>query len=156
MLNKDFKEFIELLRSNEVKFLVVGAHALAAHGHPRYTGDLDIWVRPAPENIGRLICALHAFGFESLGICAEDFSVPDAMVQLGYPPARIDLLTTIDGVTFDACYAKRANVAVMGLLLPVISVDHLIRNKLATGRTKDRADVAMLILPPDSKSEPSD
>ena len=118
MLNKDFKEFIESLRSNGVNFLVVGAHALAAHGRPRYTGDLDIWVQPAPENIARLIAALNAFGFSSLGIRAEDFAVPEAMVQLGYPPARIDLLTAIDGVTFDECYGQRNDIDVLYIATP--------------------------------------
>ena len=101
MLNKDFKEFIESLRLNAVDFLIVGAHALAAHGRPRYTGDIDIWVRPERDNLARLITALEAFGFASLGVSIEDFLVPEAMVQLGYPPARIDLLTAIDGVSFD-------------------------------------------------------
>ena len=105
MLNKDFKEFIESLRLNAVDFLIVGAHALAAHGRPRYTGDIDIWVRPERDNLARLITALEAFGFASLGVSIEDFWVPEAMVQLGYPPARIDLLTAIDGVSFDECFA---------------------------------------------------
>ena len=134
MLNRDFKEFIELLRSNAVEFLVVGAHALAVHGRPRYTGDLDIWVRREPDNFARLIKALDAFGFASLGVSAEDFMAPQAMVQLGYPPARIDLLTSIDGVTFEDCFEHRLDVMIGGTLLPVISVDDLIRNKLATGR----------------------
>lgn len=144
MLNKDFKEFIESLRSSGVEFLVVGAHALAAHGKPRYTGDLDIWVKPERENLDRLIKALNAFGFESLGISARDFEEPEAMVQLGYPPARIDLLTSIDGVKFDECFAHRTEIEISGVLLPVISVDDLIRNKLATARPKDLADVETL------------
>ncbi len=144
MLNKDFKEFIELLRSNAVEFLVVGAHALAVHGRPRYTGDLDIWVRPQPDNFARLIRALDAFGFAALGVSAEDFMAPQAMVQLGYPPVRIDLLTSLDGVTFDDCFAHRLDVTTGGTLLPVISIDDLICNKLATGRAKDRVDVESL------------
>ena len=147
MLNKDFKEFIELLRSNAVEFLVVGAHALAVHGRPRYTGDLDIWVRPAPENFARLIKALDAFGFASLGVSTEDFMAPQAMVQLGYPPARIDLLTSIDGVTFEDCFAHRLDVMIGSTMLPVISIDDLIRNKLAAGRAKDLVDVESLRTP---------
>ena len=131
MLNKDFKEFIESLRSNAVDFMVVGAHALAAHGRPRYTGDIDLWVRPTPENIARLITALDAFGFAALGISADDFMTPQAMVQLGYPPARIDLLTSIDGVAFEECFANRVEVTVSGTTLPVISVDDLIRNSIS-------------------------
>ena len=148
MLNKDFKEFIELLLSNKVDFLVVGAHALAMHGRPRYTGDLDIWIRPEPVNVTRLIEALDAFGFASLGVDAQDFLKPQAMVQLGCPPARIDLLTTIDGITFVEAVANRIYFEIDNLKLPVISVDDLIRNKLATGRIKDRADVEALRSPP--------
>lgn len=148
MLNKDFKEFIELLLSNKVDFLVVGAHALAMHGRPRYTGDLDVWVRPESANVERLIRALDAFGFASLGVEAQDFLEPQAMVQLGYPPARIDLLTTIDGITFSEAFANQVLFEIDDLRLPVISVDDLIRNKLATGRTKDRADVEALRSPP--------
>ena len=144
MLNNDFKEFIELLQLNAVEFLVVGAHALAVHGRPRYTGDIDIWVKPEPNNFARLIKALDAFGFAALGVSAEDFMAPQAMVQLGYPPARIDLLTSIDGVTFEECFAHRLDVMIGGTLLPVISVDDLIRNKLATGRAKDLVDVKSL------------
>ena len=147
MLNKDFNEFIELLRSNAVEFLVVGAHALAVHRRPRYTSNLDIWVRPEPDNFARLIKALDAFGFAALGVSAEDFMAPEAMVQLGYPPARIDLLTSIDGVTFDNCFAHRLDVMIGGTLLPVISIDDLIRNKLATGRAKDLVDVDSLRCP---------
>ena len=148
MLNKDFKEFIELLLSNKVDFLVVGAHALAMHGRPRYTGDLDIGVRPSPDNVTRLIHTLAGFGFASLGVGAQDFLEPQAMVQWGYPPARIDLLTTIDGITFAEAFANQVNFQIGDLKLPVISVDDLIRNKLATGRTKDRADVEALRSPP--------
>ena len=151
MLNKDFKEFIETLHStahsNAVEFLVVGAYALAAHGRPRYTSHLDIWVRPEADNFARLIKALDAFGFAALGVSVEDFMAPQAMVQLGYPPARIDLLTSIDGVTFDECFAHRLDVMIGGTLLPVISVDDLIRNKLATGRAKDVVDVESLRTP---------
>ena len=148
MLNKDFKEFIELLLSNKVDFLVVGAHALAMHGRPRYTGDLDIWIRPEPVNVTRLIQTLDAFGFASLGVDAQDFLKPQAMVQLGCPPARIDLLTTIDGITFVEAVANRIYFEIDNLKLPVISVDDLIRNKLATGRINDRADVEALRSPP--------
>ncbi len=148
MLNKDFKEFIELLLSNKVEFLVVGAHALAMHGRPRYTGDLDLWVRPESANVARLIHTLDAFGFASLGVEAQDFLEPEAMVQLGYPPARIDLLTTIDGITFAEAFANQVHFEIGDLRLPVISVDDLIRNKLATGRIKDHADVEALRSPP--------
>ena len=105
MLNRDFKEFAELLNAEGVEYLVVGGYALAAHGHPRYTGDIDFWLRPSSENIDRLLKVLRRFGFESLGLKAADFG-PDSVVQLGQPPRRIDLLTSIDGVEFDACWAR--------------------------------------------------
>jgi hypothetical protein len=144
MLNKDFKELLALLHSNRVDFLVVGAHALAAHGKPRYTGDLDVWVRQTPDNLARLIAALTQFGFAALGLSEDDFLQPEAKVQLGHPPARIDLLTAIDGVTFEAAYEHKLIVELAGMLLPVISIDHLINNKLAAGRPKDLLDVAEL------------
>ncbi len=149
MLNKDFKEFVALLNSNELEYLVVGGYALAAHGHPRYTGDLDIWVNPAPGNITRLLKALNEFGFGSVGLTAADFQQPGAMVQLGYPPARIDLLTAIDGVQFADCYPRRQMVSVAGVELPILHLDDFRANKRASGRTKDLADLESLDTPPE-------
>ncbi len=97
MLNSDFKEFVELLNARGVDYLLVGGYALAAHGHPRYTGDIDFWVRPSADNLQRLLEALNDFGFASLGLSARDFDA-DNVIQLGQPPRRIDLLTQIDGV----------------------------------------------------------
>jgi len=147
MLNKDFKEFAELLNSIGVEYIVVGGYALAAHGHPRYTGDLDIWVRPSQDNIAKLLQALSAFGFGSLGLCAADFLAPEAVIQLGYPPQRIDLLTAIDGVTFDECYPKRVPMQVGGLSLPIIDLVNFRANKRASGRAKDIADLESLDSP---------
>lgn len=144
MLNKDFKEFIALLNSTGVEYLVVGGYALAAHGHPRYTGDIDIWVGVTTENVQKLLSALHAFGFGNVGLTQDDFLVPEAMVQLGYPPARIDLLTTIDGVSFADCYPQRMEVLVSDLTLPIIDLASFIANKRASGRPKDLADLASL------------
>ena len=95
VLSPDFREFLQSLNDNRVRYLVVGGYAVAAHGHPRYTKDLDIWFAVAPENLRRLIAALDQFGFSSLGLTEEDFSVPDQVIQLGYPPSRIDLLNTL-------------------------------------------------------------
>ncbi len=144
MLSRDFKEFVELLNSRRVEYLVVGGYALAAHGHPRYTGDLDIWLRGSPDNIDRLLHALADFGFASLGLKPADFQSPDAVVQLGFPPARIDLLTRIDGVQFDACYARRLEVEIAGLTLPLIGLEDFKTNKRASGRLKDLADLESL------------
>ena len=150
MLNKDFKEFAALLNSTGVEYLIVGGYALAAHGHPRYTGDLDIWLRRDDHNIAKLLDVLGKFGFGSLGLVAEDFLKPGAVIQLGYPPARIDLLTDIDGVEFDACHAKRATVSWDGIELPFIGLEEFRINKRAAGRDKDLADLASLAARRDS------
>jgi hypothetical protein len=143
MLNRDFKEFAELLDARSVDYLLVGGYALAAHGHPRYTGDIDFWVRPTPDNIAQLLRVLDDFGFASLGLGAGDFSA-DTVVQLGQPPRRIDLLTRIDGVDFDACFARRERVAVAGVMLNIIGLEDFKTNKRATGRLKDLADLESL------------
>jgi Nucleotidyl transferase of unknown function (DUF2204) len=143
MLNNDFKEFAELLNAKGVDYLVVGGYALAAHGHPRYTGDIDFWVRSTADNIDRLISVLQEFGFASLGLTAKDFE-PDVVIQLGQPPRRIDLLTHIDGVEFEACYAQRERVEVDGHLLNIIGLVDFKTNKRATGRLKDQADLESL------------
>lgn len=143
MLNRDFKEFAELLNANGVEYLLVGGYALAAHGHPRYTGDIDFWVSPDPTNVLRLLSALQAFGFGSLGLKVEDFG-PDTVVQLGEPPRRIDLLTTIDGVDFGGAWARRVAFEADGLRLNLIGVEDFKINKRASGRAKDLADLDAL------------
>ncbi len=148
MLNRDFKEFAECLAARRVEYLVVGGYALAAHGHPRYTGDIDFWVRDTPDNLDRLLQALADFGFGSLGLGVADFE-PDTVVQLGHPPRRIDLLTRIDGVEFDACYARRETVELGGLALDFIGLDDFQANKRASGRLKDLADLEALRSPDD-------
>jgi hypothetical protein len=144
MLNKDFKEFVELLNSTGVEYLLVGGYALAAHGHPRYTGDIDIWINPTSPNVSRLLEALGRFGFGSLGLTEADFMQPQAVIQLGYPPARIDLLTAIDGVAFDECYRRKVSMRVDGVDLSVIHLVDFRANKLAAGRAKDLADLEEL------------
>ncbi len=147
MLNRDFKEFAESLAAQGVEYLLVGGYALAAHGHPRYTGDIDFWIGPDPTNIERLLLALRQFGFGSLGLTAADFDA-DSVVQLGHPPRRIDLLTAIDGVEFGACWSRRVKLCVDGLDLNLIGLGDFIVNKRATGRLKDLADLESLGLPP--------
>ena len=149
MLNKDFKEFAGLLNSTGVEYLVVGGYALAAFGRPRYTGDIDIWVRSTQVNAAALLKALDAFGFGDLGLTPADFFAPESVVQLGYPPARIDLLTSIDGVEFEACYRRKTVVRVDGVELPIIHIDDFRANKLAAGRARDLADLESLNEPPD-------
>ena len=143
-LNRDLHEFVELLNSRKVDYLVVGAHALAFHGHPRYTGDLDLLVRPAVDNARRVIAVLHAFGFGSLGLAEDDFVQPDHIIQLGYPPNRIDLLTSISGVSFDEAWQSRENGMLDEIPVHYIGRKTLVRNKLASGRLKDAADVEAL------------
>lgn len=149
MLNKDFKEFVGLLNSTGVEYLVVGGYALAAFGHPRYTGDIDLWVRSTEANAAALLEVLEAFGFGALGLTQADFLAPESVVQLGYPPARIDLLTSIDGVQFEACYPRKTVVRVDGIELPIIHIDDFRANKVATGRARDLADLESLDEPPD-------
>lgn len=143
MLNQDFKEFAELLNAHGVEYLVVGGYALAAHGHPRYTGDIDFWVHFTPENIPRVLAALNEFGFSSLGLGSEDFTA-DTILQLGQPPRRIDILTAIDGVDFDACYERRESAVLGGVPLTVIGRDDFVANKKASGRPKDQIDLDAL------------
>jgi len=147
MLNRDFKEFAESLHARGVEYLIIGGYALAAHGHPRYTGDIDFWIRPTPDNLERLLTALKDFGFGSPGLATHDFT-PDAVIQLGQPPRRIDLMTKIDGVDFDRCYARRETVELAGLRLKIIGLEDFKANKRATGRLKDLADLEGLE-PPD-------
>ena len=144
MLNQDFKEFIESLNNNGVRYLVVGGYAVALHGHPRYTKDIDIWVEMIPDNAQRLIEALAQFGFGSLGLQKKDFLEEDQIIQLGYPPARIDLLTTVTGVEFETCYNSRVQVEIDGAMVNFIDLDNLKRSKRASGRLQDLADLENL------------
>lgn len=143
-LDREFSEFVACLRDHDVQFMVVGGYAVAAHGHPRYTGDLDIWVQRSVDNASRLLAALAAFGFGSVGLTIDDFITPHHVVQLGYPPLRIDLLTSVDGVEFEACYADRLEIVVDGVGVCFIGLDGLRRNKAASARPQDIADLAAL------------
>lgn len=143
-LNRDFSEFIACFAAHEVRYLIVGGYALATHGHPRYTKDLDVWVWIDPDNASRTIAALSDFGFGGLGLTVDDFLDPDVVVQLGREPSRIDLLTFATGVDFAEAYERRSTVDLDGLIVDVISALDLKRNKLATGRLRDLADAAEL------------
>jgi hypothetical protein len=144
MLNQDFKEFIQLLNENQVKYLVICGYAVAIHGHPRYTKDIDIWIEISKENAEKLIIALTQFGFGSLGLTPQDFQSPDQVIQLGYPPNRIDLITTPDGVDFQTCYNSRTEVLLGDIVVNFIDLDNLKKNKLASGRFQDLADLENL------------
>ncbi len=124
MLNNDFKEFIRLLNKNDVKYLIVGGYALALHGHPRYTKDIDIWILINRENAERTIFALKEFGFESLDLSAEDFMAPGYVIQLGQPPSRIDILTSVTALEFDECYASRMKIEIDELPVNFIDIEN--------------------------------
>ena len=143
-LDKDFNEFVELFVANGVRFLVVGGYALAAHGYPRATDDFDAWVWANSENAEKIVECLSEFGFGSLNLSADDFTTPDRVVQLGYPPYRIDIITSITGVEFENAWANRWVIDVDGLQVPFIGRDDLLKNKRATGRPKDLLDVEYL------------
>ena len=144
MLNKNFKEFIELLNSNNVKYLVVGGYALAIHGHPRYTKDIDVWILIDPANAKNIIQTLNDFGFCELGLKEEDFLTPGNVIQLGYPPNRIDIITQATGVDFKKCYTDKLQVDIDGVMINIIDVESLKMNKKAVGRLQDLADVEKL------------
>jgi hypothetical protein len=144
VLNQDFKEFIQSLNDNAVRYLLVGGYAVALHGYPRYTKDLDIWVESTTENAARMIKALQLFGFGSLDLKESDFTTPDQVIQLGYPPNRIDLLTSLSGVEFSECYPSRVIEEIDGVLVSFIDLENLKKNKKATGRHQDLADVENL------------
>lgn len=140
MLNKDFKEFIILLNKHDVKYLLVGGYAVAVHGYPRYTKDLDIWIAITVENADRINKALNDFGFGELDLSPADFRKPGQVIQLGLPPNRIDIITTLTSLEFDDCYDARLVVNVDGVNISIIDRLNLKKNKLATGRPQDLAD----------------
>ncbi len=137
-------ELLELFNGHRVEYLVVGAHALAHHGAPRMTGDLDLLIRPATENAQRVLDALKAFGFGSLELSTDDFSKPDRVVQLGFPPARIDLLTTLSGVTWAEAESRSVQGEMSRVPVRFLGRDELIKNKRACGRAQDIADIERL------------
>ena len=143
-LDRDFSEFIASCAAHDVRFLIVGGYAVAAHGHPRFTKDLDVWIWLDRQNASRLIAALDDFGFGSLGLGPADFLEEGVVVQLGYPPKRIDILTTIDGVEFEDCWERRVEIALGGQVAPFISATDLIANKKASGRPQDLVDASTL------------
>ncbi|MBA4115778.1 MAG: hypothetical protein H0X71_04935 [Rubrobacter sp.] len=144
MMNPDYRDMLSAFAEENVSYLLVGAYALAAHGHVRATGDIDLWVERSRDNASRVIAALARFGAPMHQIEARDFETPDTVFQIGLAPRRIDILTTIDAVDFEAAWSEREEVEAAGLRVPVISRRHLLRNKRATGRPKDRADALWL------------
>src|SRR5438552_18394843 len=143
-LNADLREFIELLNSRGVEYVIVGAHSLAFHGRPRYTGDLDILVRATPENAAKLVDLLNHFGFAHSGFKESDFTRPEQLIQLGRAPNRIDLLTSITGATTEEALASKVPAELDGIPVFILSRAALIRNKRAVGRPQDLADLKLL------------
>ena len=144
MLNEDYKEMLQILLDNKVKFLVVGAYAMGAYGYPRATGDFDIWVQASAENAKRVYKSLAEFGAPLAEVTEQTFCELGIMFQIGVAPRRIDIITTIDGVEFDKAYAQRHQIQIDDLDVPFISKENLIENKLSTGRDKDRLDAEYL------------
>jgi len=144
MLNPDYRDILSAFIAEKVEFLLVGAYALAAHGSPRATGDLDLWIHPSAENARRTWRALVVFGAPLENLTESDLSTAGTVIQIGREPRRIDLLTTIDGVGFDEAWSARAKIQVDGMTIPVIGRNEFLKNKRTTGRHKDLADVERL------------
>jgi len=143
-VSPDFRDLLAEFNAHEVEYLVVGAHALAAHGYVRATKDLDVWVRPSSANARQVLKALAAFGAPRQDLTESDLRRPGLIFQIGAPPVRIDVITAIDGVEFDDAWPDRFIAKLTGLPVPVLSRHHLISNKKATGRLQDLADVERL------------
>jgi hypothetical protein len=144
LLNSDFRDILSAFCDEQVEFMVVGAYALAFHGFPRATGDIDLWIRRSDENAQRVWRALIGFGAPLFDLKIDDLNTPDLALQIGLAPRRIDILTSIDGVEFDEAWPTRQQVEIEGLTIYVIARAHLLQNKRAAGRLKDQADIAWL------------
>lgn len=140
----DFKDLLALFNAHKVDYIIVGAYALAFHGAPRYTGDMDIYVKPDLENARRILAALDEFGFGAVGLSPTDFEKPDKVIQLGVPPVRVDLVTSITGVTWDEAFLGKVEGKYGNVPVHFIGRDHFILNKRALGRKKDLADLEAL------------
>lgn len=143
-LERDLREFIELSNALNVRYMVVGAFAVAYHGYPRFTADIDLFIERSPENAERLVQVIEKFGFGDLGLSVDDFLQDDQIIQLGISPNRIDLLTFLSGVSFEEAWATREHGEINGLEVPFISKEMLKRNKAASGRMQDLADLEQL------------
>ena len=144
MLNQDYREMLSLFLEGEAEFVVVGAYALAVHGVPRATGDIDLFVNPTEQNSAKVYRCLASFGAPVRDIASEDFATPGIVFQVGVAPRRIDIITMIDGVSFDEAAEDAVQVDMEGLVVPVISKRNLIKNKESTNRPKDRLDAESL------------
>jgi len=144
MLNEDYKEILQILLNNKAKFLIVGAYAMGAYGYPRATGDLDIWVEASPENSKKLCKSLSEFGSPMNNITENTFTEKGVIFQIGVAPRRIDIITHIDGVSFEEAYKTKESIEIEDIQVPFLSKENLIKNKESTGREKDRLDADYL------------
>lgn len=149
-----FRAMLRALSEARAEYLLVGGYAMGVHGVRRATGNVDFWVRPTPDNAARVLRALAAFGAPLMGLTATDLVTPGTVFQVGLPPERIDLLTSVSGVEFDAAWADRLPVALGGVDVPVIGHAALVRNKRASGRPKDRIDLEWLERHPPAPGSP--
>jgi predicted nucleotidyltransferase len=143
-LPDDFKEFLRLLNSHGVEYLLVGGYAVGHYGYPRATADMDVWVAMSPENARRMVAALEAFGFSPGSVSTDLFLAENQIIRLGVPPLRLEILTTVSGVTFADCYPSRTQAVIDGVPVSLISLDQLKANKAANGRPKDLDDLSHL------------
>jgi hypothetical protein len=143
-IQQDFKELLKLFSDHKVEYIIVGGYALAHHGAPRYTGDIDLFIKPDKNNAKNIIQALNDFGFGSIGLTEADFSSPGKVVQLGVPPVRIDIITSLTGLTWETAYSGRSNGKYGDLEVFYLGRSQLIMNKKAIGRKKDQADLEVL------------
>jgi hypothetical protein len=138
---QDFRDLLELFNAHKVEYMIVGGYALAFHGAPRYTGDIDIFIKSDAENAQRILSALDKFGFKSIGLTIEDFENPEKVVQLGVPPVRVDIITSLSGVTWEDAYSRKATGKYGDISVYYIGRKQFISNKRAIGRKKDLADI---------------
>lgn len=143
-LHQDFREFVELLNIHEVEYLVVGGYAVAYYGHPRFTGDIDFWIAISAENAKKVIQVLHDFGLSASGLQQPDLMQENIVIQLGYEPVRIDILTSVTGLSFDDCFSRSIKADLEGLLVNFVHLNDLKINKASTGRVKDLGDLEYL------------
>ena len=154
MLNSHFQEFIGLLERNRVRYLIVGGYAVGLHGFPRYTGDIDFFIAITEENAKQVLKSLMDFGFGDLGLNEEDFLEEEIVVEIGREPLKIQILTGIDGVTFEECWEDRKEVQLSGIMIPFIGIESLLKNKAASPRAKDKIDFEELKRIQGNRSEP--
>ena len=139
-LDQDFKEFIALLNEHQVEYLIVGGYAVVAYGYHRFTGDLDVWINPSQENAKNILDVLKDFGFGKVKLTVKDFTVKGKIIQLGYEPLRIDLITSVEGLDFVDCYKRRTSRKADGIKIHLIGLDDLRKNKKLVGRDRDLED----------------